>query len=1141
MAGTIVVGRVAIRVYPDTKKFRGDLQGELKAIPDVKVVAPVEPKVDQKAVDKAKADLEEKFHDQTLKLLTALDESKLKQTLIDLKAKMAAFREKITLGIDFDQLKTLGALRAIQEQMHAALKDLRVKLMPTVNPSDILPPLAKIKAMLAQGIDVILNLDDTYVLPAVTAIRTKVAAILGDVRLRIMPTVEPSDVLTPLTKIKAMLAKGIDIMLKPDVATTTIESIKSRLVLAFSNIRARIFPNLENVKAEEVLKSLKHKYNKITAKVKPELVAREAWLVLAQIKTILHSVQVKIKPVMDNKALAKVMTSLAAISGMRMGQDMFSNMWDKVKNLDKEIPKLLALIPAIATLGAAIMNLGGNLVSLIYGLGQIGPIVLALPSLLLGAAAGLYSFYFAFKDLKTVFPELSAWFSKLHVDMSAKFWDAAKNPMGKFFTVALPKFKTGMLALSEANGRLLGGIADGFTKNAGPAMDQFFKGLITYTDNWTKAGPAIGGLMSSFMTIGADLLPRIGKGLADATERLDDWFKKNTENGKVVDWIELAWTRLGELWRVLTGLVDLTASLGRAIDAVGGTSLKSLGDTLHQWADDLASPENQKKLGQMFEGAGKAMDNFWANARAGAADVWGSFASSLNRNLPSLGASLGTLLGSIFEGTSLSVFQSGLKDMVDGISETLDKLKKPITNFVGSLGGLGTLIGRMMVAFAPIIGFVLDTVSQIIDKLAGPLGDFMETITTNLTPILDDLKPFIGEMLDKFAQNLPEIGKALGDMLRQVKPLVDLIGPAVVEQWKIGFDVLSVVIIGLAQIIGGVSTAIVWLSDRFNEFLAWLSGTALPAVGKFGTDVGNAIQDGLASVFGEDGLIAKITGWIDRNIVQPVKNFLGIHSPSTVFTEIGVNIVQGLIGGISALVGLLGSAIGSLVQSVVDGGRNMASGFVGKVTEMKNNAVAGLIALKNGAIDALNQLIPGAGTAMNNFGSRVSQGVSDAMSTLGGIGARAVSAVGDLGGKLWSAGSGLLQGLIDGINRRIGDVKGVLNWLTSAMPSWKGPYEKDRTLFTPIGETLMQSLIDGLKSGADEVHAYLSDFTTDLGNTEFAATLSANRNVISTIEGSGANGSQSANGPTIKVTNYYPQAEPTSRTVNRALELATLL
>lgn len=59
-----------------------------------------------------------------------------------------------------------------------------------------------------------------------------------------------------------------------------------------------------------------------------------------------------------------------------------------------------------------------------------------------------------------------------------------------------------------------------------------------------------------------------------------------------------------------------------------------------------------------------------------------------------------------------------------------------------------------------------------------------------------------------------------------------------------------------------------------------------------------------------------IKRWFDDNIVRPVKEFLGIQSPSTVFHRVGTDLIQGLINGINSMFGPAGTAATNLVNEI---------------------------------------------------------------------------------------------------------------------------------------------------------------------------------------------------------------------------------
>lgn len=104
------------------------------------------------------------------------------------------------------------------------------------------------------------------------------------------------------------------------------------------------------------------------------------------------------------------------------------------------------------------------------------------------------------------------------------------------------------------------------------------------------------------------------------------------------------------------------------------------------------------------------------------------------------------------------------------------------------------------------------------------------------------------------------------------------------------------------------------VGDVIEEIQAFWNDPSLNIIAKF-TNIGIAIVNGILT-----GILEAISGiffWLRDNLVTPiveaVMNLLGIHSPSTVFQEIGKNIIEGLFQGIkdtwSSIVGFFTDAL----------------------------------------------------------------------------------------------------------------------------------------------------------------------------------------------------------------------------------------
>ena len=109
---------------------------------------------------------------------------------------------------------------------------------------------------------------------------------------------------------------------------------------------------------------------------------------------------------------------------------------------------------------------------------------------------------------------------------------------------------------------------------------------------------------------------------------------------------------------------------------------------------------------------------------------------------------------------------------------------------------------------------------------------------------------------------------------------------------------------------------------------------------------------------------------VGNAVIDKVKNVLGIHSPSTVFAEIGGYIVQGLANGINAASPYVEQAMTNLANVVqqkgnemIDYGADVANGFVdnmvntfdAKWNEIDNGLKSDFIGTIKGMIDAVKK------------------------------------------------------------------------------------------------------------------------------------------------------------------------------------------
>jgi hypothetical protein len=95
---------------------------------------------------------------------------------------------------------------------------------------------------------------------------------------------------------------------------------------------------------------------------------------------------------------------------------------------------------------------------------------------------------------------------------------------------------------------------------------------------------------------------------------------------------------------------------------------------------------------------------------------------------------------------------------------------------------------------------------------------------------------------------------------------------------------------------------------------------------------------------------------------------------------------------------------------------------------------------------------------------------------------RIVGALGNLGGLLLSAGHSIISGLISGIENAVPGLHSALSWVSSLIPSWKGPLDKDAVMLRPHGQAIMAGLIAGLQSKLPDLKTQLAGTTAAIAS-----------------------------------------------------------
>lgn len=328
----------------------------------------------------------------------------------------------------------------------------------------------------------------------------------------------------------------------------------------------------------------------------------------------------------------------------------------------------------------------------------------------------------------------------------------------------------------------------------------------------------------------------------------------------------------------------------------------------------------------------------------------------------------------------LNIVLNGLVEMDEAFNEggfpaLFEKLQVLFNNLLAWVAekvipGFATEGGNIVDALINGIGAVLDTLSPISEEIILRIGEYLgehagELLTGALSLVLGlgaQIIEHLGELAEPALQMVTRIAEGISENAGEVA------GKAV--------DIVEALALGINDNKDTITSFAESLMDAIQEAITEAAPRIIPAVAsvlgnltmEFAlhyqdyADWGAKIIEGIAEGLGRATpsllevvagillalwqlpvafakvLFAAVKGFF-TGLIESVKDLLGIHSPSKVFEEIGDNIIQGLINGITGLkdslinasediTGEIQNVFGNAIDSALGWGEDLISNFV---------------------------------------------------------------------------------------------------------------------------------------------------------------------------------------------------------------------
>ena len=281
--------------------------------------------------------------------------------------------------------------------------------------------------------------------------------------------------------------------------------------------------------------------------------------------------------------------------------------------------------------------------------------------------------------------------------------------------------------------------------------------------------------------------------------------------------------------------------------------------------------------------------------------------------IPVLVAALPTLITSLIDGLLSSIpqiIQAGI-DLLTSLITALPEI-------------IATIVAAIPEIINGIITALLENIPLIIQAGIDLLVALIQALPQIITTIVQAIPQIISGIVNALVQNIPQIIQA------GVQLFVALIRnlPTIIAE----------IVKAVPQIVSGIVSAF---------------GSLVGEMVKAGANLLHGLWKGISSAAG--WLWEKVSGWAS-SLVDGIKNFFGIHSPSTVFAEIGTNMGEGVgvgfgesMNGVSAdMTAAMGRAgqltAAEAVRAVNDGIIANIEGLSGAVNAIVERVISGLTA-----------------------------------------------------------------------------------------------------------------------------------------------------------------------------------------------------
>lgn len=790
MADTVIVGRIAIRVLPDTSDFRPELRAKLaKETAGVNAEVPVDAILRAEGLkEKVRAKAEEVSREVVLKLKATVNSLRKRIVELTKEAEAQSKADPISFSTEVDDISAVATGAKIAEEFIRGVNRRRIfsasidglvdtsKLAREFSKDLVLRPKFDLEALRRQagsGIEVSVRPDLWVWTRAIRELKAITAGVTGGgIDIPVMPDF---DRFVWWMKVWSNYFnhRPMEIPVHPDLDDARLDrSLRQLGRRKILELEPAIKPSAWRKLVNGVRWELKKLWGDIRAGVTVEV--NEASVAKANAELIMlynrwKVFQARVKLVLDRKSVRATGTALAALSGGRLFKKLVS--LEPLKNLDTQLPKIAVMATLLGQAGNYLTSMASDALSLGRSIAYILPTAFALPGIFAAAAVSAYALIASLKEFNERIPEMGKGLSAMQASMTEAFWERAHDGLASM-TKLIPGLTKGFVALSSAAGGFMGALGTAVTAELGPRLAGFFSATAKAFDSMTGAARPIGRILGNFIDLGTVYMPRLGAATAKVTKQFDDWFRKSLGSGEMFVWIERGISSIKALGGVTAGVWRIFDGLSQAAEAAGGTNLQQFAAALDRIQKTIKTADFQRRLVNVFSSARIAIERMVEISGPAVSGLFRSIGDNANKLLPIIGTVAGKLVSAVASILDQPVVGDGLVYFFNSLSKALDHLQ-PVLREVGKgIGGLLRVLGTMATSFAPIIEIAIGALEKHADGLLRSVESLIRDLSRGLSSFMTALLPSIEKLAPAINRIAESIGATLGGALSVLGPLI---------------------------------------------------------------------------------------------------------------------------------------------------------------------------------------------------------------------------------------------------------------------------------------------------------------------------------------------------------------------------------